>query len=258
MKKIQNTYTVISNAPINTVYHRLVLDAAQLAKAVKPGQFVQVKVSDGLEPLFRRPFSIFRARDGQVEILYEPVGIGTRILTAKRKGDRLDVLGPLGRPFTMPGRRVRHIVFIGGGVGVAPFMLFSDVLKEHKAEKLLLYGGRTAAHTFSLREFNRNGVKSMIATDDGSHGVKGRVSELFGQVPLGPDTMIYACGPKPMMAAVQQFAKQNGLTGEASMEEVMACGLGACLGCSIPTVNGYRTVCHDGPVFSLEELVFRA
>ncbi len=107
-----------------------------------------------------------------------------------------------------------------------------------------------------MNEFKKNGVQVFTATDDGSVGVKGRVSELFSKIDPVSSTMIYTCGPRPMMAAVQAFAKTHDLMGEASCEEVMACGLGACLGCSIPTTKGYQTVCHDGPVFDLDELVF--
>ena len=256
MNKIQNIYKIVSNASVNGTYHRLVLDAPVLAKAVKPGQFIQIKVSDGFEPLFRRPFSVFRAKNGQVEIFYDVVGKGTKILSEREKGESLDVLGPLGKPFSMPSKSVQQIVFVAGGIGVAPFMIFSDLMKSYKAEKILLYGGRTKVHTFSLAEFKKNGVKTFIATDDGSVGVKGRVSELFFKIKVAPTTMIYACGPKPMIVAVQKFAQDKDLRGEASMEEIMACGLGACLGCSIPTTKGYRTVCHDGPVFDLEDLVF--
>ena len=256
MKKIQDQYRVVEVVRVNETYYRLVLDAPALARAVKPGQFIHIKVSDTFEPLFRRPFSVYRAKGGRVEVFFEPVGKGSRMLVAKKKGDVLDVLGPLGRPFTLPSRSVKQIVFIGGGIGVAPFMLFSDMLLKHKAEKLLLYGGRSKAHTFSMAEFKKNGVKAFISTDDGSVGVKGRVSELFNKIDISPSTYIYACGPRPMMAAVAAFAREMNMSGEASMEEVMACGLGACLGCSIQTTKGYQTVCHDGPVFDLEELVF--
>jgi dihydroorotate dehydrogenase electron transfer subunit len=256
MKKLQSRYKIVSNTPVSGTYCRLVMDAPALAKEVQPGQFIQIKVSDGFEPLFRRPFSVFRAQAGKVEIFYDVVGQGTRLLAARRKGEVLDVLGPLGKPFTLPRAEVKQIVFVAGGIGVAPFMAFSDALKKHKAEKVLLYGGRTKAQTFSLAAFKKNGIKTFIATDDGSVGVKGRVSELFGQIALLPTTRIYTCGPRPMMAAVQRFAADHHLTSEGSMEEVMACGLGACLGCSIPTTKGYRTVCHDGPVFDLQELVF--
>ncbi len=256
MSDILKSYPVVALKQVSPVYFRLAFAAPGLARVVKPGQFIHIKVSEGFEPFFRRPFSVYRAHDGIVEIFFEPVGKGSRLLTSKKRGDTLDVLGPLGKPFTPPAAGIKQIVFIGGGIGAAPFMLFSDRIKVHKAEKLLLYGGRSKAHTFSMTDFKKNGVRVLTATDDGSVGVKGRVSELFKEIRLAPATMIYTCGPRPMMAAVQAFAKVHDLRGEASCEEVMACGLGACLGCSIPTVHGYRTVCHDGPVFGLNELVF--
>jgi dihydroorotate dehydrogenase electron transfer subunit len=257
MNKIQYFLKIISNRKICGKYFHLVLDTKTLAKCVRPGQFINIRVSDGFEPLFRRPFSVYRARGGRIEIFYEPVGKGTRILMSKGKGEFLDVLGPLGRPFTLPGKYIRQIVFIAGGIGVAPFLIFADALKSHKAEKILLYGGRTKEHTFAMTEFKKDGVKVFVATEDGSVGVKGRVSALFSKISQNPaTTMLYTCGPKPMIAAVHKFARDNGFKGEASVEELMACGLGACLGCSMRTKSGYQTVCHDGPVFALEEMIF--
>lgn len=256
MKQIQGRYKVVEVVRVNETYLRLVFDAPALARAVKPGQFIHIKVSDGFEPLFRRPFSVYRAKNNRVEIFFEPVGRGSRLLAAARKNDVFDVLGPLGRPFSAPSRNVKQIVFIGGGIGVAPFMAFADTLLKHQAAKVLLYGGRSKAQTFPMTAFKANGVRTFVTTDDGSVGVKGRVAALFGKIDIAPTTFIYACGPRPMLAAVAAFAREKNIQGEASMEEVMACGLGACLGCSIPTTKGYQTVCHDGPVFRLEELVF--
>jgi dihydroorotate dehydrogenase electron transfer subunit len=257
MKKIQHKLKVLSNQKLGGNYLHLVLDATELAPRIKPGQFIHIKVTDGFEPLFRRPFSVFRAKSGKVEVFYDPIGRGTRILAAKEKGDSVDVLGPLGKPFTLPGKELKQVVFVAGGIGVAPFLLFADQLKTHKAEKILLYGARSKELTFSLTEFKKAGVKTFVATEDGSVGLKGRVTELFSKIAMDPaTTMIYTCGPRAMMYAVQKFVKDSGLRGEGSMEEVMACGLGACLGCSIRTTKGYRTVCHDGPVFALEELIF--
>lgn len=256
MPNMQGTYKVTALTRVNATYFRLAFRAPALARAVKPGQFIHIRVSEGFEPFFRRPFSVYRAHQGVVEIFFEPVGRGSRLLVSKKKGDGLDVLGPLGRPFTPPSKDVKQVVFIAGGIGVAPFMMFSDQLKAHKAGKVLLYGGRSKAHIFPMNDLKKNGVRTFIATDDGSVGVKGRVPALFGRIAIAPSTMIYTCGPRPMIAAVQAFVKANGLKGEASCEEVMACGLGACLGCSIPTTKGYRTVCHDGPVFDINELVF--
>jgi len=168
---------------------------------------------------------------------------------------------------------------VAGGVGVAPFLILTDRLKKLRVrqfsraklarsrhaeawrtksqELILLYGGRSKEFTFPMTDFKKNGCKVYVSTDDGSFGVRGRVSELFSRINPDPKTTyLYACGPRPMMKSVQDFAKKYDLKGQVSCEEVMACGLGACLGCVISTKSGYKTVCHDGPVFNLNEIIF--
>ena len=256
MNKIQNIFKVVSNEKLCPKFYRLCLDAKSIVKNVKPGQFIHIRVSDGLEPFFRRPFSVYRAQK-YVEIFYEAVGLGTKILSRKKKGDELDVLGPLGKEFSLPPKGTKQVVMVAGGIGVAPFLALSDILKKKNYELILLYGGRTKGHVYPMKEFKQNGCKVFVATDDGSVGVKGRVSELFSKIPCDPQsTFLYTCGPTPMMKAVQGFAAKNNLKGEAACEEVMACALGACLGCSIETTSGYKTVCCDGPVFLLDEVIF--
>lgn len=257
MEKIQNIYKVISNEQLCPQYWRLVFDAPPLAREVKPGQFVHIRTNEsGLEPFFRRPFSVYRAQKG-VELFYDVKGPGTIILSNKKKGDTLDVLGPLGTPFVMPPPETKNVVMIGGGIGVAPMLILSDVLKSKKLNLMLIYGGRSRGHVYPLKEFKDNGVKVHIATDDGSVGFKGRVSGLFDKIDRNPaTTFLYTCGPNPMMKAVQDFAAANGLKGQAACEEIMACGLGACLGCSIETTKGFRTVCYDGPAFAIDEVIF--
>lgn len=258
MKQIQNNYKVISNEKLCPQFWCMSLDAPELAAEVKPGQFVHFKTSESLEPFFRRPFSVYRAQDGVVKVFYEVVGPGTGLLSDKKSGDVIDTLGPLGTPFRLPGDEVNQLVMVAGGIGIAPFLLLSDILKERTdLEMILLYGGRTSGHVYPMEEFKANGVKVFVATDDGSFGVHGRVTELFEHIHLDSvTTQIYTCGPNPMMAAVQVFAKQHGLKGQAACEEMMACGLGSCLGCTIKTTSGYKTVCYDGPAFELEEILF--
>lgn len=256
MPKIQNIFKVVSNEKVCPCFFVMKIAADSIVKKIQPGQFIHIRVSKGLEPFFRRPFSVCRAQK-YVKIFYEPIGRGTKILAAKKKGDELDILGPLGRPFTLPPQGIKQVVMIAGGVGVAPFLILSDVLKNKGYELVLLYGGRTKGHVYPMKEFKENGCKVFVATDDGSVGVKGRVSKLFSKINPNPKTtFLYTCGPKKMMAAVQEFARENHLRGQAACEELMACGLGACLGCSIPTRSGYKTVCYDGPVFDLGEVVF--
>ena len=257
MQKIQNIFKVVSNEKLCPQFYLLKLDAKPILKEIRPGQFVHIRVKDGFEPFFRRPFSVYRAQK-TLDVFYEPIGPGTTMMSQMKKGDEVDVLGPLGHEFSMPPKGTKQIVMIAGGIGVAPFMILSDQLKNRGCELILLYGGRTAGHVYPMKEFKDNGVKVFVATDDGSRGVKGRVSELFSKIDLHPQTtFLYTCGPNPMMAAVQKFATENNLKAEAACEEVMACALGACLGCSIKTTKGYKTVCYDGPVFDLSEVIFK-
>jgi len=256
MEKIQNTYKVLVNEKLSSQYWRLIFDAPDLCREVKPGQFVHIRTDeDGLQPFFRRPFSVFRAQK-YVEIFYDVIGPGTKLLSQKIKNDTLDVLGPLGTPFVMPPEDIKQVVMIAGGIGIAPMLILSDVLKKKKYELVLLYGGRDRGHVYPMKEFKDNGVKVHIATDDGSVGLKGRVSVLFDKIEKKPNqTFIYTCGPNPMMKAVQVFAADHRLMGQAACEEIMACALGACLGCSIETKHGFKTVCYDGPAFNLDEVI---
>ncbi len=256
MLKVQFKTKIVSNKKICPKYFSLVLDKKFSKKEISAGQFLNIKVSDGLKPLFRRPFSISRFKDN-LEVLYEPVGEGTKILSQKEPGEILDVLGPLGNNFIKPEKDVKQIVFIAGGVGVAPFIGFSDDLKSFKGNKIILFGVRTKEHTFNLDVFRNNGFRVFISTDDGSKGVKGRVSELFSKIDVNEKgTICYVCGPKPMMRSAQDFVIKNNLSAQGSFEEVMACGIGTCRGCVIKTKSGFKTVCNDGPVFDLKEIIF--
>jgi dihydroorotate dehydrogenase electron transfer subunit len=257
MEKIQNTYKVISNEKLSPQYWRMAFDAPDIVREVKPGQFVHIRTDDqGLQPFFRRPFSVYRAQK-YVEIFYDAIGPGTKLLSLKKKGDMLDVLGPLGTPFIMPPEGMKQVVMIAGGIGVAPMLILSDILKMKKYDLVLFFGGRDRGHVYPMQEFKDNGVKVHIATDDGSVGIKGRVSVFFDKIQKNSgQTFIYTCGPNPMMKAVQTFAAEHRLPGQAACEEIMACALGACLGCSIETKHGFKTVCYDGPAFNLDEVKF--
>ena len=256
MHKIQNKYRVVANEKICPKFYRLCLDAKPITKTIQPGQFIHIKVSDTFVPFFRRPFSVYRAKK-YVEILYEAIGVGTKTLSTRKAGEYLDILGPLGNQFNMPPKGTKQIVMIGGGIGVAPFLILSDALAKKNYELILLYGGRSGGHVYDMKEFKKNGCKVYVATDDGSVGVHGRVSELFSKIKTDSrTTILYTCGPHAMMHAVQKFAMKHKLYCEASCEEIMACALGACLGCSIRTTKGYKTTCYDGPVFNIKEVIF--
>lgn len=257
MNKIQNIYPVVSKTFVSPRLCRLSIDAGPVVDKAMPGQFIHVRVNNGLEPFFRRPFSIHRTKK-HLEIFFEVLGRGTSMLSQKNRGDTLDVLGPLGNSFSIPDKRVKTVYMIAGGMGVAPFLFLSDALKKQRPQiqMILFYGARTGENVFSMKEFKQNGCRVRVSTDDGSAGTKGRVTDLLPAIDSDPKTTrIYTCGPRPMMAQVQKFTAQKGIAAQASCEEVMSCGLGACLGCSIPTAAGYKTVCYDGPIFDLQEII---
>ncbi len=251
----------------------------------EPGQFLHIRIEDSFDPLLRRPLSIHdavwqaRSKNGRkkhvVRILYEVVGKGTALLAEKRPLTQIDILGPLGRGFDLKKIRYSRCVYIvAGGMGVAPLFFLVRAIREERKEKeegpkiIVLIGGRNKDHIIREKEFKDLGCEVHVATEDGSRGFKGRVTDLLktllpsaGDVAVSADgqegaPVICACGPKPMLAAVAGFAQQKGLAAQVSLEEFMGCGLGACLGCVIRTVSGYRRICHDGPVFDAEEIIW--
>lgn len=259
---------ILSNKEIAPGYFRMVLDAPYIAKHAKPGQFVQVRCSDGVEPLLRRPFSIHGlkapcSRLQGIEILYEVIGKGTEILCKKNVGEPLDVLGPLGSGFKLPtasSLEPRAIV-ISGGVGVAPLIFLAEELAKQKTKMVVLIGAKTKKQILCEKDFRKLGAEVHIATDDGSCGCKGFVSKLFEKVLRNTKyeirTTAYACGPTPMLKCIADMCKEQKLKCQVSLEEMMACGIGACLGCAVKVKGGgYKLACKDGPVFNADEIIW--
>ena len=241
---------------------RLRLEAPEIAAAARPGQFVMAACGVERDPLLRRPFSVHDVtEDGGLDLLIREVGRGTALLAALRAGERVSVLGPLGRGFSLPGESEQgEIALVGGGIGTAPLLFLARRLLERgrAAEGVhVLVGAAHAAEARILREdFLELGCPVHISTDDGSLGHHGFVTELLPLLPAGINR-ICACGPRPMMAAAARFAEARGIACEVSLETRMACGLGACLGCAVPVPgepNRYRHVCKDGPVFNAREV----
>jgi len=240
--------------------YKLVLEAPAVAKAAKPGHFLMVKVSDGMEPLLRRPLSIHRvgAAAGTVELLYEVVGPGTGILSQKKAGDHLSVIGPLGNTFSFNAKTPdAHAVLVAGGMGVAPLMFLAQRLKADTVTVLI--GARTSAHVLCASDFRKLGCDVRIATDDGSSGFHGRVTGLLDTILARKAQAVpalYGCGPKPMLKAMSGLCGSYGAAAQISLESHMACGIGACLGCVIQTRQGFQRVCKEGPVFQADEVVW--
>lgn len=224
----------------------------QIASAIKPGQFCNLKVSETDFPLLRRPFSISDVDGDYISFMFNKHGEGTRILSEKRKGDVIDILAPLGNGFTYEDD-YDTAVMIGGGLGAAPFPFLTRRLKNKKIVTLI--GGRNE------KDVTGWGLKNVFySTDDGSIGFKGNVVELLISKMndfKDSEIKIFSCGPTPMLKALQKFTVDNNIKCEISTECAMACGFGICQGCPIDSAekDKYYLVCKDGPVFDAEAIV---
>jgi len=252
MKKYDEDVLVLENKKVNGKYFKLGFRSKNLSRNIRPGQFLHVRVNQGQDPFLRRPFSYFRVSPGKVEVLYEVLGRGTSILSGKKKGDGLKVMGPLGNAFTEKiGKKKR--ILVAGGVGVPPLVF----LAEQYPTEYLLIGTKSKAELLPKSELGKVRAKVLCSTEDGSYGTAGRVTLLLEKIlqeQHPEDYFIQTCGPKPMMKAVIAIAAKYGAEGEASWDESMACGVGACLGCMVKTRSGLKRACADGPVFKFEDL----
>ena len=273
---MQFTSMILSNVEISPGYWRIRLTAPQEFSQAKPGQFVMVRVSGAIDPLLRRPFAIFDIgvhtppQSGAVaqvyfEMLYRVVGKGTAMLSALHDTDLLDILGPLGTGFDQ-GNAGEEKLMVGGGIGLAPLYLLARELVEKKSPVRLFAGGRTRDDILCTTEFERLGVECYTATEDGSLGEQGLVTEALKRRldALKGQATIYACGPDGMLHAVTRIAAERNIPCQVSLEGYMACGVGACLGCVAPgkghspETPDYRCVCTEGPVFESSELKWGA
>ena len=222
---------------------------------------MNVKISPDSDPLLRRPFSVHKIKGSSIKILYEVVGRATRILSEKKAGEYLDIIGPLGNGFSYQLSAIsRHYsILVAGGMGVAPLVFLAEKIK--KGEMLVLIGAKTKGQILCEKDFRGLGREVKISTDDGSQGFQGKVTDLLEQILQArhcalESIAIYACGPRPMLKAITQISKKYGIPAQISLEEHMACGFGACFGCAIKTINGQRRVCKEGPVFKADEIVW--
>ncbi|MDM8525416.1 dihydroorotate dehydrogenase electron transfer subunit [Desulfococcaceae bacterium HSG8] len=247
------------NENISPGYYKIGLTSDRGYSEALPGQFVTLKFADQIAPLLRRPFSIHRlitTAEGisGIEILYRVVGTCTKKLSLCKKGDTLDVLGPLGNGFSIPSD-ARRIFIAAGGIGVAPMAFLTSFMQKKGAdlsECTVFIGGRSEDDILCRDDFTRMGIAVRLTTDDGSAGEKGQVTDILEPaMKLRPD-IIYACGPMPMLKAVARVAKIYAVQCQISVETMMACGMGVCLGCAVEPENdsdAYMHVCKNGPVF---------
>jgi dihydroorotate dehydrogenase electron transfer subunit len=257
--KHQETAKILKTEKLAPDHFRLTLLSPKITKDAIPGQFIMIKCNDSTSPLLRRPIGINRMnkKKGTIDIVIRVVGIGTQCLSLLQVGEEIDILGPLGNgfdEFSIP----QNVVLMGGGVGLAPLLSLAESLKGTKINIYALIGASSKSHILLKADFAKLGAKVIISTDDGTAGTKGNVTDLLKQLikdglPLAT-SHVFACGPKPMIKALKTITDDDRLPTQVLMEEWMACGVGACNGCTIKTLSGYKKVCSDGPVFDLGEL----
>ncbi|MFH0912945.1 MAG: dihydroorotate dehydrogenase electron transfer subunit [Candidatus Omnitrophota bacterium] len=251
---------ILYNKRVKGSYFHLVLGAPGIARESRPGQFLHIRVADVAEPLLRRPFSIHKAKGNDIDILYAVLGQATQLLTEKKSGEHLDLVGPLGNGFDYKPevRSQKSEILVAGGMGVAPLFFLAQKIARQKP--IVLLGAKTKEDILCEEEFKKLGCNVKIATDDGSKGVKGKVTELLRSVLRTTNneqrTTIYACGPKPMLKEISRISKKYRIPAEVSLEEHMACGIGACLGCVVATTGGFKRVCKEGPVFKADTVIW--
>ena len=254
MSITKETAVVVSQKEIGKDIFDMVLSFPKGAKEARPGQFLAMYCNDATK-LLPRPISIcgIDAEAGTLRVVYRIAGEGTREFSKMKQGDTLEVMGPLGNGFTMKEGKA---ILVGGGIGIPPML---ELAKQLSAEKTVVLGYRD--ELFLKDEFEKT-AEVAVATEDGSFGTKGTVIDAIRENAINGD-IIYACGPMPMLKALAEYAREYNMEAQISLEERMACGIGACLGCICKTkekdhhtnVNNSR-ICKDGPVFDAKEVVF--
>jgi dihydroorotate dehydrogenase electron transfer subunit len=245
--------TVVRNVEVAAQTFHIILEGELPLSA--PGQFSMVQISSGMDPFLRRPLAILGQKNKRQEMLYRIRGEGTRVLSEKKEGESVKVLGPLGKGFTRHDGK--KIVYVAGGTGLPPVLSLAERIKSGH-----FVIGAKSRHDLPLLERLQSipNTEIIIMTEDGSLGNKGLATDIIDDLirdgDHGEDTIIYACGPEGMLKEVSMQAAKTGILCEISLEERMSCGFGACTGCVVRTIKGNKRVCREGPVFNSLEIIW--
>lgn len=248
---------VLENRPVHKSHNLIILSAPDEMPVPQPGQFYMLQAGRGTDPLLKRPLSLFRMVDGSIQFLYRIRGKGTSLLADMKEGASIGMLGPLGNFYPVQSS-LKIPLIVAGGIGVAS--VFS-LVENIAGRAVVFYGARTKDDLMMAEEMRTYAKELVISTDDGSAGSKGNAAAalenyLASNPMLHQDLCIYACGPHPLLRAISDLAFRYRIRTYVSMEEHMACGIGACLGCVVNTRDGYKRVCKEGPVFSATEIIW--
>jgi len=245
---------VLNKGEAKNIYLLGIEVSKEILKSFNPGQFLKIKINERVDPLIPRPFSIHAVDKNVVYILYQVVGKGTKALSEIKKGEILEFLGPLGKPFP----RLKNYIICAGGIGIAGFgFLLQKAIKKrsfYPPEKIF-YGAKTKDELVRLSFLKSFGISVEISTDDGSKGYKGFITDLVERELREKPKIILACGPKLMLKKIKELGEKYKIKTYLVMETFLACGIGFCMGCVIPSKGGnYLHLCIDGPTFLAEEI----
>jgi len=265
------TAAILANVEVAPEHYLMTLAVSGAFRDARPGQFVMLRPAGRGFPFLGRPLGIYSLAEygngARIEILYRAAGKGTKVISTLCAGDRIEILGPLGNRFELrPG--MKTAVLMAGGIGIAPLVFLAENLRANappEGLKMILYiGARDSASLLAIDRMKNFGAEVRVSTDDGSAGYRGPVTDLFRKDLASFDvskTEVFVCGPNPMLKRVSEMIADQPVPCQVLMEERMACGMGACLGCTIevrtPSGVEYRQVCSDGPVFDLRSIVWR-
>jgi len=254
---------IIHNIELSPHIFRIRLESKDIPSHASPGHFINIKITDQPEPFWRRPFSIHQINTvhGWFDVLYRLVGKGTSILSQKKAGDNLNFVGPLGRAFQVSDSQIEKAYVVGGGLGIAPLLFLCVRLINQGITPSLFYGVKSDKEFCCLQDFVTLNINMFLATEDGSTGHRGFITDVV-EAQLNSQTKnelpaLFACGPNPMLYKISRIAHEKSLRCQVSLETLMGCGIGACLGCGVKTNDNqlkYLYVCKDGPVFNAHEI----
>lgn len=242
--------------------YKFSVKAPEIVESAKPGNFIEIRVTEGIDPFLRRPISIYNLdkENGILEFIFQVKGKGTEILSKKEEGADVDIIGPLGHG-TFKFEKYKNIAVIGGGIGIFPLYELSKEAKQNNVKVNSYLGFRNKDFVMLEKEFEEVTDNLTITTDDGTYKEKGfAIDYLIKDMENEKYECIYACGPLPMLKAIQKYANENNIDCQISLEEKMACGLGVCLGCAVKTAKSpkdapeYWHVCKGGPVFQAKDV----
>lgn len=254
---------IIENKKVATDCYRMTFASKEIAEQARPGQFLHIRCTESYDPLLRRPISVHSIENNIIGILYKVIGRGTGLLSKKTSGDPIDVIGPLGNGFDYQlVSNCQLPILVGGGIGVAPLYFLAQRLVKQCSDVTVLIGADTKHNILCADKLKKLGCRVKVSTDDGSAGINGTVVDLLKKelVLENPKLKVFACGPVSMLKQVNQLVSKYNVSCQISLERQMACGIGACMGCTIKIrkdkLFDYKQVCKDGPVFDIKEVVW--